>query len=417
MKQIVLFILLVSFSFGEIFSQANQDSLNKILAEIEQIDTRRDSLLDLVETIKLNNLKSNLLDKGIPELLESEKLVCHSAYCLVYNEEHEMAKWVAHILSHEIVNGNVSRTNDFREDSLILTGSSQEADYFLKEKQEDGNYKYEGFGYDRGHLAPSADFRWSGKALSESYYYSNMTPQLPDFNREIWADLESFLRAYIYNNPNKDIYIVTAPVLKDDLPKQNRSVNNMSIPEWHYKIAVDFENEQGIAFLIPQKKTYDILETYVVSIDSIEALTGINFYPNLTQEQENKIESTVDISTWRSGKAKNDATPMNPDDLPRNSYSTLQARQFYDYPKDVSICGTVVSTHKSRNGHIFINIDKSFPNQIFSATIWKSNVVNFSYDPAVFLLNKQVCIKGKVKDYQGTPSIYPENERKIRIIE
>ena len=154
-----------------------------------------------------------------------------------------------------------------------------------------------------------------------------------------------------------------------------------------------------------------------MSIDSIESLTGINFYPNLTEEQENKIEANVDISLWQSGKAKNDVAPMHPEDLPRNSYNTVQAKQFYDYPKGVSICGTIVSTHKSRNGHIFINLDKSFPNQIFSATIWKSNIVNFSYQPEVFLLNKQVCIKGKVKDYQGTPSIYPDNERKIRIIE
>ncbi|MDY0141748.1 MAG: DNA/RNA non-specific endonuclease [Bacteroidales bacterium] len=417
MKQIVLFILLLTFTAGQLFSQVEANSLNKILSEIEHLNTKRDSLLNLIETIKLNNLKSDLLNRGLPELLVGEELICHSAYCLVYNEDHEMAKWVAHILSREIVNGNVSRTNDFREDSLIITGSSQEADYFTKEKLEDGTYIYDGYGYDRGHLAPSADFRWSEKALSESYYYSNMTPQLPEFNREIWADIEDILRAYVYHNPTKDIYIVTAPVLTDDLPKQSRSINNMSIPELHYKIAVDFEDEKGIAFLVPQKKNYDPIEAYVVSIDSIESLTGINFYPNLTEEQENKIEANVDISLWQSGKAKNDVAPMHPEDLPRNSYNTVQAKQFYDYPKGVSICGTIVSTHKSRNGHIFINLDKSFPNQIFSATIWKSNIVNFSYQPEVFLLNKQVCIKGKVKDYQGTPSIYPDNERKIRIIE
>lgn len=417
MKQIVIFIFLLTFNVGQLLSQVEKDSLNTILLEIELLNTKRDSLLDLIETIKLNDLKSSLLDNGIPELLEGEELICHSAYCLVYNEDHEMAKWVAHILSREIVHGNVSRTNDFREDSLIITGSAQEADYFTKEKLETGKYEYDGYGYDRGHLAPSADFRWSEKALSESYYYSNMTPQLPEFNREIWADLESFLRAYIYNNPNKDLYIITAPVLTDDLPKQSRSVNNMSIPELHYKIAVDFEDEKGIAFLIPQNHDDYPIETYVVSIDSIEALTGINFYPNLTQEQESRIEANSDISLWRSGKAKNDVTPMRPEDLPRNSYNTVQAKQFYDYPKDVSICGTVVSTTKSRNGHIFINLDKSFPNQIFSATIWKLNIINFSYEPEVFLLNKQVCIKGKVKEYQGTPSIYPDNERKIRIIE
>jgi endonuclease G len=417
MKNCSLIIVFIVFASVNFFAQSDTISINKVLEELEIVESKRDSLLNCIEDIKLNNLKSQLLAKGIPELLDGETLICHSAFCLVYSEEHEVAKWVAHVLSNEIVNGNVSRSNDFRIDSLITTGSSQEEDYFLKELKDDGSYKYDGFGYDRGHLAPSADFRWSEKALSESYFYSNMTPQLPDFNREIWADLESFLRAHVYNNPTKDLFVITAPVLTDSLPKQTRGVNNMSIPELHYKIAVDFEDEKGIAFLIPQKYNDYPIESFVVSIDSLETLTGINFYPNLTDSQEEKIESITDISAWQSGKAKNDVAPLSPEDLPRNCYNTIQAKQFYDYPKEVSICGTVVSTHKSRNGHIFINLDKAFPNQVFSATIWKSNVVNYSYEPEVFLLNKQVCIKGKVKDYQGTPSVYPENEKAIKILE
>jgi hypothetical protein len=62
-------------------------------------------------------------------------------------------------------------------------------------------------------------------------------------------------------------------------------------------------------------------------------------------------------------------------------------------------------------------MDKRFPNQIFTATIWKSNVVNFSYEPEKFLMNKKVCIRGKVKDYEGVPSIYPENEKAVKILE
>jgi endonuclease G len=362
-------------------------------------------------------LKADLLENGLPEILEDEELICHSAFCLVYDDNHKMAKWTAHIISREIVNGVVSRTNDFRVDSLIKNGTAEEEDYFLTKKDESGNTIYDGFGYDRGHLAPSADFRWSEKALSESYYYSNMTPQLPEFNREIWAKIEDFLRQYIYNNPTKDIYIVTAPVIKDDLKKQERSKNKISIPEYHYKIAVDLEDKKGIAFLVPQKNLGNPIEYYVVTIDSIENITNINFYPKLSEQDEKLIESESDIGKWRSGRSKNDQTPLDIKTLPKNSYNTVNARQFNEYPKEVNICGTVVSTHKSRNGHIFLNLDKSFPNQVFTATIWKSNTPNFSYEPEKFLLNKKVCIKGKVKDYKGTPSTYPENEKAIKILE
>jgi len=416
MIKTVKVIVVLLFVAGMAYSQGNPE-LQRLQKESELLKMRRDSIDTQIELLKLDDLKMRILSDGLPTVNEGEELICHKALCLVYSEEHEVAKWVTHIISHDIVGGAVSRTNDFRVDSLISTGSSEEVDYFLKTKKDDGSYDYDGFGYDRGHLAPSADFRWSEIALSESYYYSNMTPQLPEFNREIWADVEGFLRAHIYNNPTKDIFVVTGPVLSDDLPKQERSKNKVSIPEFHYKVAVDLEEGKGIAFLISQEKTDYPIETYVVTIDSVESITGIDFYPNLTEEQEKKIESSSNISDWRTGTAKKDVAPFTQDELPRNCYNTVQAKQFYDYPKEVKICGTVVSAHQSGKGHVFLNLDKSFPNQVFSATIWKSNVVNFSYEPEVFLIDKRVCIKGKVKDYQGTPSVYPEHEKKIEVLE
>ncbi|HNQ67869.1 MAG TPA: DNA/RNA non-specific endonuclease [Bacteroidales bacterium] len=399
-----------------VYSQNAETELEKLNAEISKLNRCRDSILAVVEKIKLDQLKTQLIEKGLPELKNGEELICHSAFCLVYDEEHEMAKWTAHIVSRDIVTGGINRTNDFRIDSLIKTGSSEEEDYFLTEEKQDGTLKYDGFGYDRGHLAPSADFRWSATALSESYFYSNMTPQLPAFNRELWADIESFVREYVYNNPNQDLFVVTAPVLRDDLPKQVRSKNNVSIPEYHYKIVVDLINKKGIAFLVSQNNLDYPIESYVVTIDSIEKITGINYYPKLSPDEEFLIESKSDISLWRTGIKKNDVAPLTKAEMPKNCYNTVEAKQFYDYPKNVTICGTVVGTHKSRKGHIFINLDKSFPHQIFTATIWKSNVINFSYEPEVFLLNKKVCIEGKVKDYEGTPSVYPENEKAIRIL-
>lgn len=412
---IIFFLAIFLFFYG--FSQNYEQELRKLDSILVKLNKERDSIYFIIEQVRLKELNSNLLENGLPEILEQETLVCHSAYCLVFDDNHKIAKWTAHIISHEIVNGVVSRTNDFRVDTLIKNGSSEEADYFLKFEDDKGKIKYDGFGYDRGHLAPSADFRWSQIALSESYYYSNMTPQLPEFNREIWAEIEDFMRQYIYDNPTKDIYVVTAPVLNDNLKKQHRSKNKISIPEYHYKIAVDLEDKKGIAFLVPQENLGYPIESYVVNIDSIEKITNINFYPKLSAEDENKIETSADIRQWRSGRDKNDIAPLDLKTLPKNAYNTVNAKQFYDYPKEIEICGTVVSTHKSKNEHVFINLDKSFPNQVFTATIWKSNIVNFSYQPEKFLLNKKVCIRGKVTDYQGIPSTYPKNEKAIRILE
>ena len=119
---------------------------------------------------------------------------------LGYNENHEQAQWVSHIVLPDVEKGNVSRTNNFRKDELVTSGTASKADYWYS-------------GYDRGHLAPSADFRWSKTALSESYFYSNMAPQLPELNREKWAELENAIREYVIENKIQ-VYVVTGGSVK-----------------------------------------------------------------------------------------------------------------------------------------------------------------------------------------------------------
>jgi len=191
----------------------------------------------------------------------------------------------------------------------------------------------------------------------------------------------------------------------------------VSIPEYHYKILVDTVDKKGIAFLVSQYKLDYPIDSYVVTIDSIQKITDLEFYTSFDSLTRNKIIYHSDISLWRTEKEKYDKAPIPQNQLPKDHYNTVEAKIFVDYPKEISVCGTVVSTHKSRKGHVFINLDKSFPHQIFTVTIWKSDLVNFSYEPEKFLLNKKICVKEKVKDFQGVPSMYPKNEKKIKIID
>jgi endonuclease G len=395
--------------------------LDDLIDSVAKLDSTKIELTAEIEQLKLKKNKSLLLQNGLPELNSGEELICHTAYCLVYDSVHKLAKWTAHILSKDIKYGKQTRSNDFRADPLIHYRTANAADYFTTITKEDGKIVYDGFGYDRGHLAPSADFKWSAQALSESYLYSNMSPQRPDFNRKHWADVEAFCRDYVVNSDH-DVYIVTAPIIQDSMRVIERSPQKISIPDWHYKIMVDLEDKKGIAFLMPQDNAdglheYYPIESYVCKIDSIESLTRINFFVKLSNEDENLIESKADISLWRYGTNKNDVAPIPRNKLPKNYYNTVEAKQFYDYPNDVTVCGKVVSATKSKKGHVFLNMDKSFPKQIFSVTIWKTNLVNFTYEPETFLMNKTICVKGRVKEYQGTASMYPENEKVISIKE
>ncbi len=408
---VLLFVLCSTF----LLSQENE--IKKAENEYRVIKQQLDSLEIVLEDLKLAKIRNDLKEYGLPSVSDNEELIWHSSMVLVYDEQHEMAKWVAHILLSDVTRGSVSRTNDFRPDSLVKTGSTIEEDYFLKHLQADGTYKYDGYGYDRGHLAPSADFRWSERALSESYLYSNIAPQLPEFNRNKWADIENFVRAYMYRYPKSQLFVVTGPVLNDELPKLERSPNRVSIPEQYYKVIMDFEAKRGMAFLVPHKNLIYPPEYYAITIDSLEEITGINFFHTLSNEDESKIEAKINIEAWLPKSSKNDKTPIKEKDLPKNAWNTVEAVLFVDKNEKITVCGTVVSTHKSNKGNVFLNLDKSFPNQIFSVTIWNRDLINFSYQPEIFLLNKKICVTGTISSYQGVPGTYVNNEKRLEIIE
>lgn len=414
MKDLLLIIL--CFSSQYIFSQHIKDT-EKIKTEIIEHQNQIDSLKFILEDLELALIHEELSTHFLPEIDPKEELISHSALFLVYDEKHEQAKWVLHKISTDILEGKVSRTNDFRIDTLIKSGSAEEKDYFLKTKNELGKYEYDGYGYDRGHLAPSADFRWSQRALSESYFYSNMSPQLPTFNREIWADLEGLVRSYVYEN-KRPLIVYTGPVLNDNLKKQERSINGVSIPEEFYKVVVDFEARKGIAYILPQEGSNNYpIEYFATTIDEVESVTGIDFLHQIDDETEESIERQKKINDWLPENQKRDVPPIKVGSLGKAKFNTVQANLFVDSGQKKEICGSVVSTHYSKNKHTFINLDKAFPNQIFSVTIWNSNHHNFSYEPHIELLNKKVCVKGKITDNKGTPTMNLENERAITFID
>lgn len=210
------------------------------------------------------------------------QIIEHLAYTLSYNETHEQADWVAYYLTkEEAVSDSFSRKDDFREDPEVSTGSSALSDY-------------KDTGYDRGHLCPAADNHWSKDAMSESFYMSNMSPQNQSFNRGKWSYLEKEVRhwAEIYDG----VYVVVGGVLKDDLPTIGD--NKVSIPNYFYKVILDYNGKKAIGFIMPNIPIEDSFKNYSVSVDSVESFTGLDFFINLPDDEEENIESNFNISQW-----------------------------------------------------------------------------------------------------------------------
>lgn len=243
----------------------------------------------------------------LPKTKPSDVVITHTGYSLLYNETHEQADWVAYELTKEETNKIYSRTDNFIPDPMVSTGTATNADY-------------KNSGYDRGHLAPAADMGWSATAMAESFYYSNMSPQNQSFNRGIWKKLEEQVRTWAIEN--SAVYITTGPVLKPGLP--TIGINKVSVPKYYYKVILDYTEPElkAIGFIIPNLPSKAPLQNYAVTIDSVEKFTGINFFWQLPNEQENEIEKKICLECW-SWKTIKTSTPAV-SSTPKNKSGSVQ---------------------------------------------------------------------------------------------
>lgn len=390
-----VFLILIAFSATSQNSEEKIDLLNKRLTELDEEKKR---ILTELEDHYVGWVRTELYQVGMPSISGGEEVLHHSAWSFVYSEEHEQAKWVMHMVIPQVEFSGAGRTNDFRKDDLVKTETASKADYWHS-------------GYDRGHLAPSADFRWSSKMVSESYFYSNMSPQKPELNRQTWAQLEDWVRKYAVSF-QEPVFVITGPILKDGLEKLGD--NEVSIPQQYFKVIMDLSGDEkkGVAFLMANGVNDKDLTSYAVSIDEVEKLSGIDFFPMLDDDEENSLESQADPTKWihPSDPTFGEVLPL-PAPLPKGLFNTEQAK--YQVDKKATICGTIVSSKKSRKEAIYLNFDRKYPNSPFYATIWKSNQNNFSYDPEKEFMNKRICVRGKVTEYNGMPRMSINNEDQI----
>lgn len=408
----VLFFIAFVFSAA---AQSTPEKINSTRAQLDALEQQRQQLLEKLEDLKLLKIQEDLQQVGLPATLPGDEQVKHAAIVLGFSPKFKQARWVSHIIIPDVINGVVFRTNDFRPDSALKSGSAVEADYFLKFLQPDSTYKYDAFGYDRGHLAPSADFRWSKKALSESYFYSNMSPQLADFNRGRWGELEDAIRGYIYRNTGTQLYVVTGPFLEDGLPRIERGVNKLSIPKRYWKVVMDLRNKKAIGFIMPNEAITKPLKSFAVTINEIEKQTGLDFFSKLSLTDQELLESQSAAAAWLPESSSADVEPIEQEKLPRGYFNTLVAQEWKNRSNEIHVCGTVVSARISRSGNVLLNLDRQFPKQIFTVFIKKEHIINFNYKPEVLLKGKIICVKGKVIDLGGTAAMYAENESDLKI--
>ncbi|OMP30990.1 DNA/RNA non-specific endonuclease [Mangrovimonas sp. DI 80] len=211
------------------------------------------------------------------------QVIHHDSYSLSYSEEHEQAEWVAYELRKDHLSDLDFKRPYFEIDSTVKTGAAHWR-----------NYKNSG--YDRGHLCPAGDRRYSLEAYYETFLTSNISPQDHYFNAGVWNRLEEQTRRWAkeYNS----VFVVTGGVLTKNL--KTIGEEHVSVPDYFYKVIFDDSNSEVkiIAFLIPAKESSEHLNNFVVSVDSLEHITGIDFFPELEDNLENTLEASEEYSDW-----------------------------------------------------------------------------------------------------------------------
>lgn len=238
---------------------------------------------DAYSTTSDDELKTSIPSYLLPNSSKGS-LVEHDHFMLSYNEAYEQAEWVAYMLKKSHLTYDDRKRPYFIEDPKVKTKS---ADW--------RNYK--GSGYDRGHLCPAGDRRFSEYAYNETFYTSNISPQDRDFNSGMWNRLEMQVRRWAKNYG--EIFVVTGGVLEDGLNEIGDE--DVAVPKYYYKIVAkgSKENLKVLAFLMPNRESSEALQNFVVPVDRIEKVTGLNFFEQLSDKIESELEGKSSLRGWK----------------------------------------------------------------------------------------------------------------------
>lgn len=224
-------------------------------------------------------------DLEIPVSLipRQEQIIHHKGYTVSYNKDLKIPNWVSYELTRQETKGKEKRSDNFIADPLVKGTIATNADYARS-------------GYDKGHMAPAADMKWSPEVMKESFYFSNMCPQHPQLNRRGWKNLEEKIRDWAI--ADSAIIIICGPIIN----QSSRTIgkNKVAVPERFFKVVLSpfVKPVRGIGFLFNNRQAVEPLSTYAVTIDSIEKLTNIDFFSPLPDEIENEVEANADYYQW-----------------------------------------------------------------------------------------------------------------------
>ncbi|MBQ9674950.1 MAG: DNA/RNA non-specific endonuclease [Bacteroidaceae bacterium] len=277
-------ILAALLSYFPISKQLNkQETVNEtqkqeVVINQDQQQNNDISLEEAVVSVQNLEIPAKLKDR-------SEKILKRSNYTISYNRNWNQPNWVAWELNKNETKGRNNRNEEFT------------ADPDLAEAYQVESYDYSGSGYDRGHMCPAGDNHFDAKAMNESFYMSNICPQNHELNAGKWNDLEIACRKWA--NRYQQLFIVCGPIIDKRNGKRIGKEHEIIVPEKFFKVILITSTKPARAIGYIFENNGSDRPYKVHSIDEVEKITGMDFFPNLPDKIEDLVESHYEASDWR----------------------------------------------------------------------------------------------------------------------
>jgi endonuclease G len=225
-------------------------------------------------------------DVKIPNTLKSQ-IKEYEGFKLSFNSDNHTPNYVVWELLASETTGIATRQKKFFNDADVA-GCPYESDYKKS-------------GYDKGHICPAADQKWSETAMSDCFYLTNICPQDNSLNTGAWQSLEKKERQWAERD--SAIIIVSGPIYTESDTKRIGKTG-VRVPSAFFKVIIApyLDTPRGIGFIYPNMTSPGNMQNYSMTIDEVEKITGFDFFYNLPDEIESAVESKASFKEWNTSK-------------------------------------------------------------------------------------------------------------------
>jgi endonuclease G len=206
-------------------------------------------------------------------------------FVVCYDAAHKVPAWVGYALTaDEAKTKATSRTGSFRADADLPRGQRAE------------NADYSGSGYDKGHMAPANDFSWNVDAMKATFVLCNAVPQRHGVNGGQWAQLEASIHDLAAKQGT--VWVVSGPLFVGGKPVKTIGADKVAVPTHTYKVVLCIHpngDKEMFGFVMPNvNKPSGTISSYTFSVDTVEKLTGLDFFSALPAADQKRLEAKAE---------------------------------------------------------------------------------------------------------------------------